>query len=120
MNMKKEVQTTLDELDVKVARIKKEFIANIKSLPDNPNATQLGNNCYSIKLSQLTKHDNWTPFFHSFKEQYNFIVKFVSTHRIESVIKFLNEIVETGKYKEKYQTLKFHPEVREQLKGILA
>jgi hypothetical protein len=106
----------------KVNQIKSELLIlakQIRELPPNPNVERLGNNCFSIKSSEIFKHDKWSPEYHCFEEQYRIIAEMVETLPIDQILSKLNRIIETKRYYIKGNTTMFHPQVIENLKTIV-
>jgi len=92
---------------------------SIRNLPPNPNVEPLGNNCFSIKLSELAKHDKWSPGFHDFQNQYDLIAELVETLPIDQVLENLYRICNKKSYYHKGNTIQFHPDVIQNLKTII-
>lgn len=92
---------------------------SIRNLPANPNVEQLGNNCISIKSSELAKHDKWTPEFHDFEFQYNIIAELIEEYPIDGVLQKLDRIIKDGKIIHHNVYHQFHPKVIENLKRII-
>lgn len=122
MNVKEEIASTIEGLDLRITNIKNELKARLEALPDNSNIKRVSRSpsCFIVSSSQLTKYDNWTPFFHDHKAQYQFVIDVIERSQIETIIKKIESIIEKGSYRKPNQdTVKFHPEVIKQLKGIL-
>ena len=124
--MKTAIQELSCDYETKINAIKKDFIEKIKQFPDNPKIKRLNCNCYIINFSQLTKYDDWTVFFHDFKQQYKYIIELVENNQrpINNILSDLIKIVKKGcirKRHEKGKTLPltFHPKVRDELALIL-
>jgi len=113
------MKTELQKINKQINEIKNKFIEKIKQLPDNPEINRLNQNCYIMKSGQLTKHDDWSSFFHDFKKQYKYIIALTEANSnkksIDMVINKLTTIVEKGCIKD----TTFHPDVRKELKRIL-
>lgn len=106
----------------KVNQIKSELSQladSIRNLPPNPNVEALGNNCFSIKLSEIAKYDKWSPGFHDFQNQYDLIAELIETLPIDQVLDKLNRIIKTKRYYHKSNTINFHPDVIQNLKTII-
>ena len=106
----------------KVNQIKSELsqlAESIRSLPQNPNIEPLGNNCFSLKSSELFKHDKWSPEYYDFTVQYEVIAKMVENLPIDQVLDKLNSIIKTERYYRKGNLITFHPQVIENLKRII-
>jgi hypothetical protein len=106
----------------KINQIKSELsqLANsIRTLPTNPNVEKLGHNCFSIKSSEIFKHDKWSPNYYNFEYQYNFIAELVETLPIDQVIEKLYRICNKKSYYHKSNTIQFHPDVIQNLKTII-
>lgn len=114
----------MDQLSIieKIDQIKAELsqlAGSIRDLPPNPNVEHLGNNCFSISLNEIAKHDKWSPEFHNFKKQYDFIAELVETLPIDQVINKLDKICNSKRYYHKSNLIMFHPDVIENLKSII-
>jgi hypothetical protein len=106
----------------KINQIKSELLQlakQVRELPPNPNVERLGNNCFSIKSSEIFKHDKWSPEYHCFEEQYRIIAKLIETLPIDEVIEKLYRICNKKSYYLKGNTIIFHPQVIENLKTII-
>jgi hypothetical protein len=97
----------------------KQLADSIRDLPPNPNVESLGNNCFLIKSSNLLFYDKWSPDFHNFEYQYNFIAELIETLPIDQVLDKLNQIIKTKHYYHKGNNIQFHPDLIENLKGII-
>ena len=110
MSIKTDLQMTIKETQVIIKNVKQQITARLNACPDNSHINRLGNNCFTIKSSQLTKHDNWTPFFHDHILQYKFIIDLIEKSSLETIINKIEGIIEKGSYKKSnYETVKFHP-----------
>lgn len=106
----------------KINQIKSELSQladSIKTLPPNPNVEKLGNNCFSIKSSEIFKHDKWSPEFHDFEFQYNIIAELIEEYPIDRVLQKLDRIIKDGKIIHHNVYHQFHPKVIENLKTII-
>lgn len=106
----------------RINEIKSELMTladSIRELPPNPNVEHLGNNCFLIKSSQLAKYDKWSPDFHDFQSQYNYIAELIDQFPINEVLDKLDRIIKTGRSFWKGNTIIFHPEVIENLKTLI-
>ena len=96
-----------------------ELAEKVEQLPPNPNVEQLGNNCISLKLSELNKHDKWSPDYYIFSAQYKVIADAIREVPIEHVLIKLDSIVRAKHYYTKGNTIIFHPMVIENLKSLI-
>lgn len=111
-------QSVIDRLN----EIKSELLTlanSIRKLPSNPNVDQLSDNAFLIKMSELNKHSNFTPFYHSFKDQYELIAKIIEECDIRDALDKLDIIVNKGKLYRKNQLVTFHPDVIQNLKSLI-
>ena len=92
---------------------------SIRDLPPNPNVEHLGNNCFSIKLNEIAKYDKWSPDFHNFEYQYNYIATLIEDFPIDEVLAKLDRIIKTERSFWKGNTIMFHPDVIQNLKSII-
>lgn len=116
--MLQKIQSKINGLKKQTDHILQELKDMVNSLPDNDKIKRINSRCFIVKSSDLG--DNWTPFYHDFKLQYQHICDIINERTPETIIKILKEIIETGKYRDTKQnwTRIFHPKVREYLKGI--
>jgi hypothetical protein len=122
MSIKEQIKSTIEEQDLKVTEIKNALKTKIEALPDSPHVKRLSSSptCFAGCSSQLFKHDNWTPFFHDHQAQYQFVIDLIERTPLENIISKIEHIVEKKSFRKPNQdTVKFHPEVVKQLKGIL-
>lgn len=108
-------------------RIKTLLKEKITSLEQNQNIKPLGSNAFTIQLSELNKHGNWSPQFYDFRQQYKHLCKVIDKTELPNLPKKLSEIIKNGKaeisnytggFKRSYE-FKFHPEVIAKLKELL-
>jgi hypothetical protein len=99
------------------ARIKAAIADMILNLPDNPRITRINERCFSLTSREL--NGNWTPFYHDFKEQGEFIAGAIQKMEDKLVIPFLRRIVynQSAYYKSKWY--KFHPVFCNHLKTLI-
>jgi len=123
MTMTMTMNTRLDQSISKIQDTAKEvkhgLIEQILALPDNPNINRIGNsgNCFTISSSQLK--NNMSYEYHDFKKQHEIIAVIINKKDIFDILPTLRNIIETSKYRLKSHAVNFHPDVIEQLKGIL-
>jgi hypothetical protein len=91
----------------------------VRQLPPNPNADQLGDNCFSVKLSELNKHNRWDARYHIFYPQYEMIAELLEDFPIESALQRLEQIIDSGKIHQNNCLTVFHPQVIENLKTLI-
>ena len=106
----------------KLSTIRKELLIvadQIRKLPLNPKAEQLGNNCISLNSSELFKYDKWTPSYYIFSDQYEIIAEMIETIPIDQVIPKLNRIIEKKQYYLKGNMILFHPQVIKNLENLI-
>ncbi len=111
-------QSIIDRLN----EIRSELLSladSIRNLPPNPNVDPLSDNTFVIKMSQLAKHQNFTPFYHSFQSQYAFIAQLIEECDLNDALDKLDIIIKKGKLYRNHQLITFHPEVIENLKGLI-
>lgn len=116
-----------ENIDQKVRDIKqslkdsiKKFTETIKKLPDNNNTKRINKNCFIIKVSEINKHDSWSPEYHDFKYQYKAILKRFAKQTSLNFVKNLSLALEAGWIKMTDQhILKLHPEVIKRVLEIM-
>lgn len=88
----------LAQIFVTGRRVKKDLIAKIIALPDNPRIQRLGDTpkCFVVMFSDLG--DNWTPAHHDFKYQYKLLAKELSRRSVERAWLFLKKAVWQGHF----------------------
>lgn len=101
--------------------VKDDTCEEIAKQPENPAIKPISEKpkCFTVSSSELFKHDNLTPFYHSFKLQHEALIGIVQATKVENLVATLEKIAEEGKYRFRGETLKFHPGVIEQLRSIL-
>ena len=85
----------LREHALDAARIRTKLITALMCCPDNPKIQRIGSGCFVLPSSDLA--DNWSPFFYDFKLQYRAIIRKIAGRELESIIKRLGKMIETGK-----------------------
>jgi hypothetical protein len=114
--------TTIKEYDVKQKlanrNFKKQLKEAISQFADNPNIKRISTNpnCFTIKSSQLG--NNWSPFYHDFKSQHQFIIDRIKDFHMSAIRNMVKQITKTGIYRYQNNAYYFHPEVVNQLKEI--
>ena len=116
INIRQEVA----DFNTAMMQLKEKLKAKIMALPQNKNIIPLGDghSCFIISSKTLLESHNWTPFYHDFKRQYEYLCKLIDMKTMDDLIFALNMIVETGAYRSNSYTSRFHPTVVEYLKGI--
>jgi len=94
----------------------------ILDLPENKDIKHLGNNCFSIRSSNLLSQ-SWSPSFYKFKEQYKAIVAELEKKQTATKkIKTLKNIITSGKIRiyssGHIHYIQLHQKVIEYLKKI--
>lgn len=126
MRLKKiaKIQSLIDEIQA----LKKELAEAIRNLPlNNPNIKPLGMNgrCFTIMLSEMVKHDNWTAGYHCFTQQYEALAEFVercsSENYVKRLVRTLNsERVEAYMGTKSLHRYVLHPQAIANVKTLLA
>lgn len=117
-------QMEIKSIKGKVLRIKEELedlAFQIRQLPENPDLEPIGNSggAFTISISSVHKHSNLSPTFHIFKCQYEAIAQIIETYPIDKVLEKLDTIMQKGKIYQNNQLTTFHPQVIENLKGLI-
>lgn len=102
--------------------MKTEIESFIGQLPDNDQIRRVSTRpkAFVIKSSELSKHDNWSPEFHDFKTQYQFILdRLVKSSSIADFRSFLSKAISDRKVKVGKHTYKLHPDVVQNLSTLL-
>lgn len=97
-------------------RCREQAAADIREKAvSNPNVNHLGKGCFTVKLSEIAKHNGvLDPFYYDFDAQYEFLEGKARTQSPETFINTLEQVRRTGKLGDK----RFHPDVIESLSGI--
>ena len=111
-------QSIIDKINSIKAELQK-LVKEIRELPGNPNATSLGKGCFTIKLSELIKHDKWGPEFHIFEAQYNIIAELLEEWPIQRTIQHIEEAIKKEHIYHQSNWIHLHPEVVKNLKGLI-
>jgi hypothetical protein len=93
--------------------------AAIMELPQNHRINECSGSprCFTMNFSDLG--DNWTPFHHDFRAQYEFLIQVIRRTSLDQLTLKLRQIIEKGVYREKGSTYKFHPDVIHNLANML-
>lgn len=108
----------IKEFKAQMERFRAQTIQSIQNLPDNQNITPISGSprCFTVKLSELVRRNNFCPRFHDFKYQYKLVCEYLKDgdfmDKLDRIIK--DERVPDNR---KYQ--KLHPEVVDHLKELL-
>ena len=120
--MKTEYNNTISDFNIKLRKLIDENLVNkIKGLKENPHIQTIKENpkCFVINKKNLGL-DNWTPFYHCFELQYDYLLELVKTTDISNIINVFDKIVLTGRHRKyNYHTVKFNPKVIEVLRKII-
>jgi len=111
-------QSIIDRLN----EIRSELLSlanSIRELPPNPNVEPLSDNAFVIKISELNKHSNFTPFYHSFENQYALIAQIIEDCDLNDALDKLDIIIKKGKLYHNKQLITFHPEVIKSIKSLI-
>ena len=100
-------------------KIRKSIVDMILELPDNTNIERQGKHGFSVKSSEVFKHNNLSPEYYDFKRQYKMIANKLESMPIENTVDWLLVLLEKGSIYYKNTNFKLHPEVIEYIKGIL-
>lgn len=100
--------------------MKTRIQALVEALPDNPNINRVSKNAFTMKASEMFKHDNWLPEFHDFKAQYRLVLsRLDSSKSIAEFKAFLSKAIEDKQMRKGKYTHKLHPEVVIKLEKLL-
>jgi len=105
-----------------VRDVKHSLVEKILALPDNPNIDRIAGKSGVMGFTTMSSNlgNNWTPEYYDFKKQHEILAVLVNKKEIFDVLPALRKIIETGKHRQPDQrTITFHPDVIEQLKGII-
>ena len=119
----KNMTDTLQSMKDRVDQIKGHLRDTISNMPDNPDIKRIAPRCFTMTIANLSKQKGFilSPEFHDFKVQAEMICKHIDKLSFESVIKFLQEIVDTSKHRfpDQRHTMTFHPDVVKYIKTEL-
>lgn len=107
--MQAEIEGAITQFTKKWIRLKTKLENAILSLPDNPKIRRLDDRCFVLSFSDLG--NNWTPFFHDFKQQYKKLVAIIDHAEPTTITPTLRAIIETGIYYHHGHTYRFNPAV---------
>lgn len=91
----------------------------IRGLPDNNKITRLGNNCFTIRHSDLSDSLILSPEYYDFKVQYEKLIKIVNETEFTKLLDVLASIIKRKHYLKSGHNFIFHPEVINNLKNVL-
>lgn len=119
--MFKQLEITRQQIEKLKKSLKKSLSEAIQNLPDNPRITRLNGTAgpRAFTMSSRDLNNVWSPFYHDFKAQYKKLVEIVDKASLETVGTVLTRIIEKGNHPESGGTVKFHPDVIENLRGLL-
>lgn len=104
--------------------ILKFFSEKIEQMPvENENIKRLGDNCYSMNISEVFKTPNLilSVEYYDFEQQKNKLLSIIGSSRsVETILQHFEEIISTGFLKEGTHKFLFHPEVVDFLKRLLS
>lgn len=91
----------------------------IEALPENDKIDRVSKNAFVMSSSELTAHDNWTPGYHDFQQQYALVLsRLESVKSIAEFDAFLSKAIETKQIKKGTHTYKLHPTVVDELRNL--
>jgi len=105
-------------IDDVVVRLKSAIKDLINNLPQNPAITPINSRCFTISSKDLL--GNWSPFYHDFKSQAEFIASAIDGMEPGAVIPFLKRIVSNHSIEIKSRWYKFHPMFCNNLKTLIS
>jgi hypothetical protein len=111
------LEADVKEIYRKTYFAKRDLIAKVKTLPENPRTKKLAKNCFIMSSKDLG--ECWAAEYHNFNSQYEVVIEIINTSELRVILKALGNIIKDGKVKHKNNVVHFHPDVREHLKGIL-
>lgn len=116
MNVVKKFQVAQKLLE----QAKKEIIARVRNLPDNPSIHRLNDNSFTMKLSDMLV-DGWSPEYYDFTYQYQAVIEVLNNTEPSKVLDKLSDIVRTGVIKgaKTRNKVKLHPAARDRLESLL-
>ena len=103
----------------RIETMKSAIIELIKALPENSDITVIDDRCYTIKKSSLSGDNCLSPTFYRFKAQYNLLIDVINSGDIEHIEFKFKRIIETSKHRLSTHTVRFHPDVIEEIKKLL-
>jgi len=115
-----ETRAIIRDYEKKVSVLKTKLIAHIDTLPDNPKIKRVGDGkSFTMNVSDLG--DNWSPFYHDFKAQYQDLIRIINTKPVEQVISSFESVIKNGYTGKRAgdSSKRFHPVVREYLKEMM-
>ncbi|MEE9539962.1 MAG: hypothetical protein V3V85_00530 [Candidatus Thorarchaeota archaeon] len=103
-----EIEQTTAHLEQQGQELKEGLAKILLEQPDNPRITRLGSSvrCFTIKSSDLG--DNWTPFYHDFKMQYDKLASIICKTALGTIPARLREIVETRSFRDPSERYTYH------------
>lgn len=116
--LKKSSAKLIREYQEKVTALKNDLIGKINDLPDNPKIKRIGGEGKAFTVNFEDLGDNWSPFYHDYKAQYQELIDVINKKPVEQVIKIFDEVIKTG-YMKKAPGMKFNPVVRKYLKEMM-
>lgn len=103
------------ELVNKIDAIKTEIGNEIQRLPDNPDITLLGKNCFTISTSKMAMDLSLSPETYDFRMQYKALAELVGRCLPENVMTVLNQTLNAGRI----GMIRLHPQVIAHVRGIM-
>ena len=90
-------------------------------LPQNPNIKRLNKNCYVVNFSEVQKDKEQTmgAEYYDFKAQHKLIIEALEQADTIRLLSCINYMIDSGYVNVKRRHTKLHPEVIEQLKGLI-
>lgn len=119
------LKTETDELNLtfslKTRLLKKKLKTLIEKLPDNSKTKPLGSKCFAISSSEMTKANNWSPNYHSFKGIFNHLINVIEKKSLFKIRAEINGIINLGVYidsTDKNRIKDVHPEARKLIEDL--
>jgi len=74
-----------------IEEMKKTILKEIETFEQNPKIKPLSKNCFIIKVSDLSKDLNLSPFYYNYKLQYQEICNIIEKTKVENILSVLND-----------------------------
>lgn len=114
------IKEMIQEYNSLCLNIQNQLISEIDRIEQNPNIKLLGNRCFSVSFSEISKSDKLvlSADYYDFECQKECIKEILSSSKtsFERKLEILEEIYNTKKYK---STI-FHPDVLNKIQVILS
>ena len=107
---------TMEEVKLLLDRAKEKALNTVKQQKhQNPALTPIGERCFTLKLSDLSKDLILSPQYYDFNWQYDLLINKLTTKGVEYFVSFIEKVVK----EQKCDGYRLHPEVIKSLEEIL-